>query len=419
MRRARTTPRAVEALGPDEPATAGPREQDPARGLTRRTLLTRTGLGAAGLATIGLGHRAWDQGVLTPRSGPAYAPWAGFAASTGGERLVAAAVLAASAHNMQPWRFELGPDHLDVHDDRTRSLGVVDPDRREAHLSLGCATTNIEVAAPSAGYATEVLTYPQGPGSSLAVRVRLSPAEVDDSDPLLAAIPVRHSDRGPFPVGAPGADLLADVARRATTGLAGVRLVWHTSRAALTQVGELLVDAADAVVADDAMSRDGFAWLRQSQDDVQRLRDGLTLDAQALTPALTLAAQLLPPTPRRRGDDAWVRATRTTHTATARAYGMVVVDEVTPVSHVAAGRALQRLHLDLTARGWAMQHLNQAIEVAEREVALGGPGPFADRVAMHGAPGTVVAMVRLGRPSGRAVASPRRPVSDVLELLAG
>ena len=44
-----------------------------------------------------------------------------------------------------------------------------------------------------------------------------------------------------------------------------------------------MVEAARAVVADDAMSRDGFAWFRADADAVEAHRDGLTLDGQGLS----------------------------------------------------------------------------------------------------------------------------------------
>lgn len=61
------------------------------------------------------------------------------------------------------------------------------------------------------------------------------------------------------------------------------------------------------------------------------------------------------------------------HTATARAYGLELTDGSSPADQIAAGVALQRLHLAATVRGWAVQHMNQAVEMAERE-AVGRPG---------------------------------------------
>ena len=51
-------------------------------------------------------------------------------------------------------------------------------------------------------------------------------------------------------------------------------------------MSQLLVDAATALTHDEQQSRDSFAWFTGSNDDVQRRRDGMTLDAQGLTPLM-------------------------------------------------------------------------------------------------------------------------------------
>ncbi|NTW41475.1 MAG: hypothetical protein HGA44_16620, partial [Cellulomonadaceae bacterium] len=399
--------------GPDE--GPDPSDPDPTRpgatrgGPTRRTVLARAGLGAFALATVAVGARALDQGVLDAGEGHAYAPWTAFDPTDGDlpGALLDAAVLAASAHNMQNWRFEVTGAGVDVHDDPTRSLGVVDPVRREARIGLGCAAANIELVAAAAGWTPRVEAFGQGVRSTLAARITLTPGGEPGTDPRVAAIGARHSDRGAYPAQVPPQALLDAVGGAAVDGIDGVHVRWVTG-GAMAKVGDLLVDAAAAVVADEAMSRAGFAWFRSEWDDVQSLRDGLTIDAQALSPLVTVIAKLAPVS-RSTGDRSWLTATRDVHVATARAYAVVTTDASGPASHIDAGRALERLHLDLVARGWAMQHMNQAVEVAEREAALGRMADVGARLAVLCGPG-VVAMARVGRPSGRARPSPRRPV---------
>lgn len=383
----------------------------PSRRPTRRTVLRWLGIGTGALVVGGTAARAGYQGLFAPRTGPAYAAWHG--APSGGEGLVAAAVLAASAHNMQNWRFHLTGGGLEVSDDTARSLGVVDAHRREAHLGIGCAVANAEVAAPALGYATTLVVRPDETRPDLLARLELAPRDPAAPDELSRAVLDRHSDRGPYPADEPPADLLDEVRATALAGSSGVDLVWLTAADERQRLGTLLVDAAQALVDDERMSIDNAELVRYDHGAVEREKDGLTMDAQGMSPLLTLLAQLAPATPRGTADGAWVKATRDVHTATARAYGLVVGDRDDVATRVHAGRAVQRLHLALVARGWAMQHMNQAVEMAERDVLTGTAdrfdGPLTDLAG-----GQVVTVVRLGRPSGRAVPSPRRPVSEVL-----
>lgn len=378
---------------------------------TRRAVLRWLGLGAGVLVVGGTAVRVGYQGLLSPRTGPAYAAW--HESPPGAEGVVAAAVLAASAHNMQNWRFHLGGGVLEVSDDTTRSIGVVDAHRREAQLGIGCAVANAEVAAPALGFAAALVVRPDETRPDLLARLTLTARDAAAPDELAGAVLDRHSDRGPFPDEAPGADLLDAVRATALEGSEGVDVVWVTAADGRERLGALLVDAAQALVDDERMSVDNAALVRYDHGEVERQKDGLTMDAQGMSALLTVLAQLAPATPRGVADSSWVKATRDVHTATARAYALVVGPRDDVAARVHAGRVVERLHLALVARGWAMQHMNQAVEMAERDVLTGTPDRF-DGPLTEVAGGQVVTMVRVGRPSGRAVPSPRRPVTEVL-----
>ncbi|HEY0119518.1 MAG TPA: hypothetical protein VGC04_12135 [Cellulomonas sp.] len=383
----------------------------PVRGPSRRAVLRWFGIGAGAVVVGGVAARAGYQGLFAPRTGPAYAAW--HESTSGADGLVAAAVLAASAHNMQNWTFHLGDGALEVSDDTTRALGVVDAHRREAHLGIGCAVANVEVSAPALGFATRLVVRPDAQRPELLARLSLTRRDPVPPDALGAAILDRHSDRGPYPGEEPTAGLLDDVRTTALAGAEGVDLVWVTAADQRARLGTLLVDAAQALVDDEQMSVDNAELVQYDHGRVEREKDGLTMDAQGMSPLLTLLAQLAPATPRGTADASWVKATRDVHTATARAYGLLVGRRDDVATRVHAGRAVERLHLALVARGWAMQHMNQAVEMAERDVLTGTPDRF-DAPLADLAGGQVVTLVRLGRPSGRAVASPRRPVPEVL-----
>jgi nitroreductase len=117
-------------------------------------------------------------------------------------------------------------------------------------------------------------------------------------------------------------------------------------------------------------------------------------------------------------DRIWLTTTRDVHTATAPAFGMILVrDRFDMASAIAAGRAWQRLHLALTAQGLAAQPLNQPVEMIDRYQMLGRNDDFSPALAtmVRKAGWEPTFVFRLGYARRDAPPSPRRPLSDVVK----
>ena len=392
--------------------------------LHRRTLLVG---GALTVALAGVGWRAWDRGVGRSGRGPASEPWRDWdgAPDDGPIRPLRAAILGASPHDTQPWIFAVGANSIEVFADRARNLGAFDPFRREMHLGLGAAIENLVLAARAHGVMADVeptkgrlaLSPPDTPVS--AARVVLQ-TRAGERDPLFAAIPNRHTNRGPYrPDAAIAPELLKRLADLASC--ADIRIVFVTEPAARSDLGALIVEATRQIADDADMSADSARWLRSGRREVEAHRDGVTLEAAGLTPAMTALAELLPDMSAKTGDAYWLAMTRDVQLPTAPALGVVFVrDRLDQPAAIAAGRAWQRLHLAATARNLAAQPLNQPVERTDRNAALGRPDIFSGALAkLAPEPGWEATFVfRLGVPERPAVPSPRRPLWDVLRVQA-
>src|SRR5271157_70228 len=128
--------------------------------MRRRAFLK--GAGVVTVAVVGGGvWRAWDQGVFSTGEGPAYEPWKDWRnAKDTPLALVSAAILAASPHNTQPWLFKVSNSAIELHIDRRRNVGALDPYLREEHIGMGCALENLMRAAPANGYAATSTLMP-------------------------------------------------------------------------------------------------------------------------------------------------------------------------------------------------------------------------------------------------------------------
>ncbi len=114
--------------------------------------------------------------------------------------------------------------------------------------------------------------------------------------------------------------------------------------------GELVNQATAAVIADSAQSDEIDRWWRATRDEIERHRDGMTLDAQSLPPVTVFLGKMLPPTTQKQNDQSWLKNTRDVQVKTAAAYGLLGVEgDGGAESQLQVGRAYQRLHLWATA----------------------------------------------------------------------
>ncbi|KQW50975.1 hypothetical protein ASC77_25310 [Nocardioides sp. Root1257] len=383
--------------------------------VSRRGLMRGVGLGGATVLVAGTGalsYRVYDTAALNPGAGPAFDPWGQWRTMPGPLGAIACAVLAASPHNTQPWAFALGTDRIDVLVDEERGTGAVDPLRREQYVGLGCAVENLVLGADARGLSPRLTWLPDGDDSSRVASVALGAGEPTSGE-LYDAIGDRHTNRGPYTSRPISPGTLAELGD--TSGLDGISVHWVVDPQPKAVLSEMLIDAAEALTRDEQQSRDGFVWFRSSNDDIQRHRDGLVLDGQGLSPLVLGIAKLLPASSRADGDDFWVTQTRTVHTATATAYG--VVTTATPDdrrSQLDAGRLLQRIHLAATSRGIALQHMNQITERIDRETTTGAPQTFAPRFAELLPDGRRPLLTfRIGYPVRAARETPRRSAASV------
>jgi hypothetical protein len=365
-----------------------------------------------------LAWRAFDQGVFGAGSGAAYEPWKNWQADDSPRplRLVRAAILAANPHNSQPWRFRVTENTIDVFADPGRNIGAIDPFLREMTMGIGCALENLLIAAATEGYSAEIKLQPD-PGNPVhAAHILLSPG-TRIASPLYDAIPRRHTNRGPYDTGrSVSADLLEGLAALGAD-LPGIRVIWFSTPEARRRIGELIVAAAEAIVADRQQSADSARWFRTSWQKLQTYRDGITLDAQSLPPFVNAAAKMLPPLSQESADHAWLQATRERHVATAAAFGLILVTDARDnAMRLHGGRLWQRMHLWATTKGLAMQPLNQMSERADRELQLGIEPRFgtALKELVADAGWQALMPLRIGYPTVEAKPSPRRDLKSVL-----
>jgi nitroreductase len=307
--------------------------------------------------------------------------------------LLRAATLAPSMHNTQPWRFRIlrADQTIELYADPSRMLKYADPHGRAVHIACGAALFNLRMAAAVAGRGPVVRLFPEPGQPLLLAALRLGgPYRPSDADTELhAAIAARHTHRRPFSNRPLPPGVLAELVQAASTEGATLHLPDDTETARLLY---LVSDAERDLVADPGYRAELAGWVGGNRD-----RDGIPSsalgprDPVGRTPVRDFTPNRHEPLGYAWFEDAPRLAVLSTTGGTRKDW-------------MHAGQALQRVLLTATLRGVAAAPLTQPLETADAWLVR-DPRAGVEQPQM---------ILRLGY--GLPVpASPRRPVSDVLD----
>lgn len=394
--------------------------------LSRRNLLLGGGtvlIAAAG----GLAWRAASRGAFAGPEGPAFSAWELWndPAHAGTPiALVAAGIIASNPHNTQPWLFEVAETRITVYADTGRNLGSFDAYLREMFLGLGCALENMALAARSNGFST---SYETVPGSLKDIATRAEPVEAftirlatdraaarSGNAGLYEAIPYRHTNRGPYvrPAGLPEgfADRLRQFATAPSVAVAPI--TDGPNRAAFDA---LLIEGTEKIIADPDMTPETHHWFRTTMAEVEEHRDGVSLHTSGVAPALIPIARMLPELSLEAANQGWLDGTKAGIESAPLAGLISVEDRFDRAQTIEAGRTWQRIHLHATARGVAMQPVNQPVEWVDREIQLSDDSSFRPRLAALSpdGPSDATFAFRAGIAEAPAPPSARRALGSV------
>jgi hypothetical protein len=413
--------------------------------MSRRKFLKLAGSGVAIVVVGGTVWRAFSNGVFSSGHGPAYEPWKDWKTESEGAgplSLVASAILAANAHNTQPWLFVVNPIRIDLFADTKRNIGTIDPYLREMYEGLGCALENLALAAEAKGYSYSLKLMPDPTSRTHVANMNLvtntntksnhsrignttstnSSNSSDLSEPLslYTAIPQRHTNRGPYDKNRPVTQYIVQSLGSLSKTISpegAMTVFWFTTLEQRRKLGDLILQATQAIVADKQQSYDDFKWYRASWQDIQTYKDGLTVDASGSPWYIEVLAKILPPISEKEFDNSQLQLAKDTYIATAAAFGIIAVHDVFDnIQRLQGGMFYQRMHLWATSNGLAMQPMNQVTERADREMSLGTTQTFGSALRDLIADPTWQALMtfRIGYPTMEALSSPRRSVQEVV-----
>jgi hypothetical protein len=307
------------------------------------------------------------------------------------EDIVVFATAAPSIMNSQPWRFRAQRNVLDLYADRERILPAIDQNRRALYLSCGAALFNLRLAIAAKGRAADVRLLPTN-DPLLLVRVTIGATKAPSRDELdlYTAIPQRRTSRLPFYDRQVSEATLAELTRHARQEGASLEVLSGARRA----------DFVAAVMEADRT---------QVTDPVSRHEIRSWVDRPVAAAADGIPRASLPPRSRNAALVRDVAMGEFRHDEMTFEREPLLLALRTPqdgrVDALVAGQALERVLLAATTYGLSTSFLDSPLEV-----------PWLRRMLFDGRSGVLQTVLRVGYgPKGPA--TPRRPVTDVLEFV--
>ena len=194
------------------------------------------------------------------------------------EKIIYYASLAGNSHNTQPWYVYVESDSLlFIKADFSRKLQIVDPDACGLFISLGAFIENLQLAAASLGYKAEVKITAKHKNDSNVATIYLSESQKNGYN--LSQIENRRTLRTPFHNTEISKDHLNNLIDNSSSEI----FYFSSSSEEGKYIAEQTLAAYTQQAQDDQAKQELANWMRFSNSDVEKHRDGLTTSGMGIT----------------------------------------------------------------------------------------------------------------------------------------
>ena len=312
------------------------------------------------------------------------------------KKMLEYAIKAPSGHNTQPWKFKLMDNSIEIHPNLDCTLAVVDANRRELYISLGCATENLCIAAHELGYNTETDISPEN--NEYIIRIKLEKA-MEAPEPLFRQIEKRQTNRSVYKSRMITNDTIQML--RNNCSQSGAHCYFYKNRESLYQtLADFTFQGNKVQMSDKNFKNELKKWIRYNKKQVKETKDGLTYAVMG-SPSMPkwigkpIVSSFLNPKAQNKSDK--IKINSSSH------FVLFTTNESKPENWIMLGRSLEQFLLKCTELGIAIAFLNQSCEVEQLATKLQTTLPIHNEYPML--------LLRIGYADPMPY-SPRKPLDN-------
>jgi hypothetical protein len=292
------------------------------------------------------------------------------------KKIILAATRAPSGDNCQPWRFVVNDSTIFLYNVPERDESFYNVGQRGSHVAHGAAIENIDIAASSLGYRTDIKIFSDNSEQNLIAEIKLE-QNTTKEETLYPYIEKRVTNRKPYldtPLNNVQIDELSKSKREIT------EVFFTTISDRIVRLAEIGSTNEKIMLGNKAIHSFFFNHINWSEKEELRKRYGFYLKTLELPPPAQIMFKVL---------RSWWRARllnklmnisnvvaqeNTKVYAAAGGMGIITIPNNDPESFIEAGRTMQRLWLTATKMGLSIQPLTGVLFFMQKIILDGGVG---------------------------------------------
>jgi hypothetical protein len=265
------------------------------------------------------------------------------------------AILAPSSHNTQPWLFKIPKENtIEIYADDSRWLRIADADKREMHVSVGCALENLLIAAARFGFATETNYFPNGENETLVAAVEFRKSEKANDKrhaSLFEFLTTRATFHGVFPEREIPENVLREI--ESYCDESGVNLYLTGDEKIRARVDDLIARSDAMQFADAEFRKELSYWIGQ----------GAFGNSWLMSQIGSLAVAYL-----NLGNSTAKNDRKILHSAPV--LGLITSAKNDRVSQIKAGQIFERIYLVARKHNLGVRPMSQIVQIPEHKEEL-------------------------------------------------